>query len=129
VGFELYGDLNEVARNNIKKFSKQVSVMAPIELVTGDATQLPLPDAPLVLYLFNPLGPEAMIDFAAALKASYLRNPRKIICIYYNTAHPGPLEDIDIFPKRELAEYPHDPCDRYEDFNFKALIYETKDQI
>jgi len=127
VGFEHSAMLNAVAAANIRQFAQAHPDAAPITLATGDAARLPLPDGPLVLFLFNSLGPEAVKDFAAGVKASYLKSPRKIICIYYNTAHPDAFEEIGIFPLRHQPDCPEDSCDRYKDLRFKALIFETKD--
>lgn len=80
-----------------------------------------------MLFLFNSLGPEVMKDFAACIKAAYLTSPRKIICIYYNTAHPGAFEETGIFPIRELVDCPEDACDRSRDLQFRALVFETWD--
>jgi len=125
VGFELSRMLNDVAAENVRQFVARNPNAAPITLVTGDAARLPLPDGPLVLFLFNSLGPEAVKDFAASVKASYLAAPRKIICIYYNTAHPAAFEEIGIFPLRELLDYPEDACDRYRGQDYRALLFET----
>jgi len=70
---------------------------------------------------------DGMKDFAAAIKSSYLASPRKIICIYYNTAHPDAFEEIGIFPIRELVDCPEDACDRYKTLQFRALVFETWD--
>jgi SAM-dependent methyltransferase len=125
VGFEHSEFLNQIAVRNIRQFSALNPLATTIEVVTGDATLLPLPDGPLVLFLFNPLGPNALRDFAASLKSSYHAAPRKIICIYYNTAHPAAFEELGIFPIRRQVECPGDACDRYRDLKFQALVYET----
>jgi SAM-dependent methyltransferase len=127
VGFEHSQMLNAVAAANIRQFALAHPDAAPITLASGDAARLPLPDGPLVLFLFNSLGPEAVKDFAASLKTSYLQSPRKIICIYYNSAHPDAFEDIGIFPLRSQPDYPEDACDRYSELRFKALVFETPD--
>ncbi len=127
VGFEHSQMLNEVAAANIRQFAQAHPDAAPITLAGGDAAHLPLPDGPLVLFLFNSLGPEAVKDFAASLKSSYLLSPRKIICIYYNSAHPDAFEDIGIFPLRHQPDCPEDACDRYSELRFRALIFETPD--
>jgi len=127
IGFEHSRMLNDVAAENIRQFVERNPDTAPITLVAGDATRLPLPDGPLVLFLFNSLGPEAVQDFAASVRASYLAAPRKIICIYYNTAHPAAFEDAGIFPLLELVDCPDDACDRYRDLGFRALVFETWD--
>lgn len=127
MGFEHSQMLNQVAAANLRQFVQRNPGAAPVELVTGDAARLPLPDGPLVLFLFNSLTQEAMADFAAHVKSSYLQSPRKIICIYYNTPHAHAFEEIGIFPMWHQANCPVDSCDRYRSLQFKALIFETWD--
>lgn len=129
IGIEYSPDLSEIAANNVRSFSAGRPGLTPIELATGDATQIPLPDGPLVLYLYNSLGPKALQDFMQMVKAEYLRSPRKIICIYYNAAHPTAFEKAGIFPIIRPIEYPRDNCDRYSDLNFQARVYETADPL
>jgi len=127
IGVEHSAPLNETAENNVRQFAKRHPKMAPVEVVTADATKFALPDEPLVLFLFNPLTPEAIRQFGLALKDSYLRVPRKIICIYYNSAHPGALSELGIFPIQELVECPRDPNDRYQAEHFRTIVLETAD--
>jgi SAM-dependent methyltransferase len=125
VGFEHSQMLNTIAAENIARFEQHESGLAPIELVTGDATKLPLPDGPLVLFLYNPFGLEAVRDFAASVRLSYLRAPRKIFCIYYNPAHREEFEPTGIFTLRQSVDCPRDPGNRYDFLRFQALILET----
>jgi hypothetical protein len=125
VGFEHSEQLNEIAARNARQFAKHYPDMLPVELVNGDAARLSLPDGPLVVFLFNPFGPEAMRDFVSSVKDSYLQNPRKIICIYYNAAFPEEFAKSGIFPIRETIETPADPTDRYSKLNVPTIILET----
>ena len=125
IGLEHSRMLNEIAAENLRRFRSAHPAAAPIELVTGDAARMKFPDGPLVLFLFNSLGAEAVTEFAAAVKAAYLQAPRKIVVIYYNTGHPGAFDEIGIFATRQAVEYPRDPCDRYKSYNFQALVFET----
>jgi len=125
VGFEHSKMLNDIAAENIAHSAGPNSGLAPMELATGDATKLPLPDGPLVLFLYNPFGPEAVRDFAASVGSSYLHAPRKIFCIYYNPAHPEEFETTGIFTSRQLVDCPRDPGNRYDVLRFQALILET----
>jgi SAM-dependent methyltransferase len=125
IGLEHSRLLNDIAAENLHRFRSAHPQAAPITLVTGDAAQLTLPNEPLVLFLFNSLGAEAVTEFAAAVKSSYLQAPRKIVVIYYNTGHPDAFDEIGIFPTRYAVDYPRDPCDRYKSYNFQALVFET----
>ena len=125
VGFEHSKILAEVAAANIRRFTG--ACVAPIEILTGDAAVLPLPDGPLVLFLFNSLPAGAVREFAASVKSSYLRHPRKIILIYYNSACPDAFGETGIFSAGQSMDYPDDPCDRYRKLKFPAVVFETRD--
>ncbi len=125
VGFEYSEKLNEIAAKNIQQFTMQNPDSAPIELVTGDATKIPLPNGPIVLFLFNPFQLEMTRDFAASVKASYQNQPRKIICIYYNPIYPDIFDGLGIWTARETVECPHDPADLFAHLKFPAILYET----
>jgi SAM-dependent methyltransferase len=125
VGLEHSAALNQIAAKNVHRFAAQHPDVAPVELLTGDATKLPLPDGPLVVFLFNPFGPEAVRDFASSLKASYTAAPRKIICIYYNPTHAEILAGLGIFTRQEQVVCPADPIDRFQRLNLPAVVFET----
>ncbi|HET7084711.1 MAG TPA: class I SAM-dependent methyltransferase [Rhizomicrobium sp.] len=127
VGLEHSALLNEVAAENIRRFARLHPGAPAIEVVTGDATRLPLPDGPLVLFLYNPLCSDAMRDFGAAIKTSWQAQPRKIICIYYNPAHSSELLESGIFPVQQILDRPRDPSDRHAALPLKALLLETAD--
>jgi hypothetical protein len=59
------------------------------------------------------------------MRASYRNSPRKIIVLYYNSACPDAFNDIGIFSMPLALQYPDDPCDRYRELNFPALLFET----
>ena len=127
VGFEHSEQMNEIAASNVRQFLKHYPDIVPVELVSGDATRLPLPDGPLLIFLFNPFGPEAVRDFAASVKASYQQNPRKIICIYYNAAHPAEFASLGIFPVQTKVVTPPDPTDSFGDLKLQTIVFETTD--
>ena len=125
MGFEHSPMLNDIAAENIARSTRRDAGLAPMELVTGDATKLPLPDSPLVLFLYNPFDREAVRDFAASVRASYLRAPRKIFCVYYNPTHPEEFEATGIFTASRLVDCPRDAINRHDHLRFPALILET----
>src|SRR5258708_5805475 len=127
VGFELSEQMNEIAVRNVQQFAKHYPDMLPVEIVGGDATRRPLPDGPLVIFLFNPLGPESMRDFAASLKASYQQTPRKIFCIYYNAPLADELVGLVIFSVQKSVDIPPDPPDRYAKLKVPTIVFKTAD--
>jgi SAM-dependent methyltransferase len=126
VGIELSSILHAVAGNNIRRFVQSHPVTAPIETILGDASLVPLPDGPLVLFSYSPFRADALRDFAASVRRSYERSRRKIIWIYFNPLFAEALDEA-IFPIREMLECPRDPLYRYTDRTFQALVLETPD--
>jgi len=127
VGFEHSDQMNAIAAGNVRQFAKHYPDMAPVEIVSGDATRLPLPEGPLVMFLYNPLGPSLMRDFTASIKDSYERDPRKIICIYYNALFPEEFTRLGIFPVQRQVQTPRDPTDRYLKLKMPTVVLETAD--
>lgn len=127
VGFEHSDQMNVIAARNVRQFARHHPDMAPIEIVGGDATRLPLPEGPLVMFLYNPFGPGLMREFAASVKASYQQQPRKIICIYYNALFPEEFDRLGIFAIRQQIETPRDPTDRYIKLKMPTVVLETVD--
>jgi SAM-dependent methyltransferase len=125
VGLEHSATLNEIATENARRFASLHPDAAPVELLTGDATQLPLPDGPLVVFLFNPFGREILAAFAQALKSAHNQAPRKVICIYYNALFPELLTELGIFTRQERVDYPADSLDHFSQLDFPAMIFET----
>jgi SAM-dependent methyltransferase len=125
VGFERSLEMNEIAARNVEQFAKHYPDMATVEVVGGDATRLPLPDGPLVIYLANPFMRETMRDLVASMKTSYQENPRKIICIYYNSIFSDELATF--FPIQRSVAIPPDPADSYTHLNLPTMMFETAD--
>jgi SAM-dependent methyltransferase len=129
VGFEHSAQMNEIAAANVRQFAKHYPRMAPVEIVSGDATRLPLPAGPLVIFLFNPFGAALMRDFAASIKTSYEHSPRKIIVIYYNAIFAEEFVKLGIFSIQEVVATPSDPTDRYTALRLPTMIFETLELV
>lgn len=84
IGVELLPALHEIARANIASYKSDSQRCCAIESRCADATTFPLPDTPLVLYLFNPF-PEAGLRRAVAnFTASLREKPRPLFAVYHN---------------------------------------------
>lgn len=68
VGVELRGVLHRRAGQNLAQFAPHA--IAPVRLVHGDASKVPLPEGPLVLYLFNPFPAEVLLGILARVEDS-----------------------------------------------------------
>jgi SAM-dependent methyltransferase len=84
VGVELLPELNEIALDNIRRFSARHTQCGLIDAVCGDATELALPAGPLVLLLNNPLPAAGLQKFISQVTSSLRQEPRPVWLIYAN---------------------------------------------
>ena len=88
VGVEISGRLAAVARRNAEHWSRSDSSHSPIDVVEADAAAFELPPEPLLLYLFNPFGPQTLKPVLDGLVRSHHANPRPIELIYHGGDYP-----------------------------------------
>lgn len=86
VGVEMAPDLHAIAERNSGRFAAAHPGAAPMRLVRGDALSCPLPDGPLVVYLYNPFDATLLAPFAARLEAAVAPG-REILVAYVNPVH------------------------------------------
>jgi SAM-dependent methyltransferase len=87
VGVELLPQLNNVARENLRKYRSEKQKCFALGSICGDAQEFEFPAEATVLYLFNPL-PEAGLErVIAKLERSLAEHPRKLIVLYHNPLH------------------------------------------
>jgi len=116
LGVEYSTELNAIAQANLSLFPATEKNCTDIALHCADAAQWPIPDGPLVLFLFNPFDGEVMSAVAKNLAASYRAQPRRIFVIYFNAqAHhawknAGFLREVRHSRAYSLFQAnPHDP--------------------
>jgi SAM-dependent methyltransferase len=81
IGVEFSNDLHEEAVANIKRYKYPGQRCADIESVHADAAEFEFPDENLVIYMFNPFGPEVMGRMLANLERSIERHPRHVVVV------------------------------------------------
>jgi SAM-dependent methyltransferase len=81
VGVEFATDLHELAVENIAQYRYAAQRCREIESVHADAAEFEFPDGNLVVYLFNPFGPEVMGRMLANLERSIERQPRHVVVV------------------------------------------------
>jgi SAM-dependent methyltransferase len=86
VGVEMAAELHEIAESNAVRFAAVHPDAAPMRFVTGDALTCPLPEGPLVVYLYNPFDAALLVPFAARLEGA-VRPDREILVAYVNPLH------------------------------------------
>jgi SAM-dependent methyltransferase len=82
LGIELLSALHDIAQRNIAKYQTRHCLNA--ESICQNAIDLIFPVAPLVVYLFNPLGEVNLIKLIANLNLSLQKNPRPAYVLYHN---------------------------------------------
>jgi SAM-dependent methyltransferase len=82
----------EVGLANLEKFRERRPSASPIEISLGDASVFPLPDRPLVVYMFNPFGPEVIQPVLSELEGSLRTRPRDCWIVYVNPVHHDVFE-------------------------------------
>jgi len=84
VGVELLPALHQICQDNLHRYQSDSQKCCALECFYADATHFPLPEDPLLIYLFNPF-PEAGVRRALEnLKQSLHQHPRPIYVLYHN---------------------------------------------
>lgn len=106
LGIELSQALVDIANANLQKFSAPWrSFQGQAEAVAADATSFPVPDGPLVLFLYHPFAGPVMKRFVEHLKSAAVAQPREILLLYANPELASQLEasgDVDRISRRSF---------------------------
>ena len=94
-GVELDPGLAEVARRNLEAWSKTGKTRCPVYVVEGDATEVALPELPLLVYVYNPFRGPVVRKLLQRLEA-------------HAAGRVGPLDLIYLIPEetKEFAAFP-----------------------
>ena len=84
LGVELLPELNQIAQQNIERFSSPIQRCRDIEAACMDAAEFSFPQEPLVIFLFNPLPVEGLRKLVQNLEGSLRMNPREVRVVYGN---------------------------------------------
>ena len=97
IGVEFSRELHETAERNIRIYPDDRKACRSIESICMDALEYPLPDGPLVLYLYNPFERPLMEKLAASVKQSLKSQPRPLVILYFNPENADLWRDGDAF--------------------------------
>ena len=84
LGVELLPRLGEIAQENMRHYKSPSQQCFSLETICADASTFPLPDEPLVIYLFNPFGESGLRHVVANLEQTLRANPRRLYVLYLN---------------------------------------------
>ncbi|HSE49901.1 MAG TPA: class I SAM-dependent methyltransferase [Terriglobales bacterium] len=98
VGVEIVPELHASAKENIRQWKARHGERE-IESVRGDARDFPIPEGPLVVYLFNPLPEAALADLVRRVEDSWRAAPRPVFLLYHNAINARVLEEAEVFER------------------------------
>jgi SAM-dependent methyltransferase len=98
IGVEFSRELHAIAERNVSG----AGLDGRVELVCCDVLNLPLPDEPLAIYLYNPFEAEVMRPFVVNVERSLRDKPRAIRVFYSNPIHARIWDESALF--RRAAE-------------------------
>lgn len=98
IGVEFCEELNRIAQENIKRYRGRRRC-SDARSVCADAREFPIPDGPLVVYLFNPFREPVLRAVVENLRGSLLRNPRPLLLVYLRPLWAGALEESGFLEK------------------------------
>ena len=87
LGVELLPELNQIAQENLRKYSSADQKCQVLESICGDACEFQFPAEPIVLYLFNPVSESGLGRVIGNLERSLIENPRRVLVLYHNPEH------------------------------------------
>jgi SAM-dependent methyltransferase len=93
IGVEMSAALNVAAAANIAAYQRRNPLQSAIELVAGDARDLPVPEDDLVAYLYNPFDEVVLRAVWDRLRASIRLKPRSLFVVYVNPLHRRLFDD------------------------------------
>ncbi len=96
MGVEFSNALHDDAVANLKRYKFPKRRCADIEPVHADAREFEFPNDNLVIYMFNPFGPEVMERMLANLERSLEKHPRHVIVVMLWPDHSDVVERIAI---------------------------------
>lgn len=99
VGVELLPALHQVAQQNLAQYRSDLQKCFNVESICADATTFPLPEGPLLIYLFNPFPESGLQRAIANLEQSLDSNPRPAYVLYHNPQLESALTQRSRFMK------------------------------
>jgi SAM-dependent methyltransferase len=129
-GIELNPALAAIARANMNAFAARASPLAPVELLQGDALEVPLADTPTVAFLFHPFEAPLLRRFLARLAQHF--SGRTLDVLYVNAEHTAVFDQHPDFQRVFYGMVPMSGADHLADLAEIAMQEEygsTGDEI
>jgi len=94
IGVEFARELHEIAEANVLNLPNPPGKEPQVQLHCMDATEFDFPREALVVFLYNPFGPEVIARVAQRLLDSYVAYPRPVYVLYINPFYLGPWQAL-----------------------------------
>jgi SAM-dependent methyltransferase len=106
LGVEYSMEIQRLALENIRSFRHPKQRCMKIESIAANAAEYQFPDGNLVLFLFNPFGPEIMRRMLANLGRSLAEKPRHAVIVMLWPEHAQTVAEMPgIRPYRQSRRY------------------------
>jgi hypothetical protein len=99
IGVELLPSLHQIAQQNIAQYRSDSQKCFSLKSVCADATIFPVPDGPVVIYLFNPFPESGIRRTVANLEKELRATPRPAHVVYHNPEWESVLTQSGRFTK------------------------------
>lgn len=87
VGVEFARELVDIARSNIERFRNPSQKCRALNVIEADAAAYDFPEAPLVVYFYNPFSKDVFDIVLKNLVSSLERRPRDCFIVYGSSSH------------------------------------------
>jgi len=99
VGVEFARHLATICEQNVYQVRDPAHRLCQsIKVVVTDATQFSFPDGPLIVFLYNPFGPQVLIPMLNNLRTAAATKPNETFVVYLNARHSQLLEEVGFRP-------------------------------
>jgi SAM-dependent methyltransferase len=105
VGVEFAHELCDIARRNVAAYPASAARGDGVQVVCADAAHWPLPDAPLLLYVYNAFEPPLMAEVLDSIHRSWEERPRTILLALVNRTIDA--DELDRLGFRLVADGAH----------------------
>jgi SAM-dependent methyltransferase len=115
IGVELHPALVRVAKRNVAVWRKAGRVKAPVRVVQADAVEYEFPQAPTVMFLFNPFGAVVMRRLLKRLARAFADRPGALDVLYVNDEQAYVFEQKKGFVRLSSGKVPRSRADNAAD--------------
>jgi SAM-dependent methyltransferase len=130
IGVELNPALAEIARANAAIWTAAGKAKSSIQIRCGDALELPWPEGPCLVYLYNPFGEQVMRRLTEKMKTHFSKKPGNLEVVYQKPEQAAAFaesfemvwcEAIPMSAADRQAEFVADPKDESRAYRLNTI--------